>query len=135
MNHSMEEHFVQAYIKKNRRERLLYELTNSRKRYDGLSRFYHQARELLNPALIRMEGSGLEQSPAFQEFVRQHNELCCLLSPDAALNERYALLSEGVELACACFDAVIIIGSSFSVVFGESMKGGREKYLLKRVIS
>ena len=32
--------------------------------------------------------------------------------------------------AILCFDAVLIIGTTFSIVFGEVDKGGRGKYLL-----
>ncbi len=47
MDYSNEQHFVQSFIRKARRERLLYELTTPEKRYDGVNRFCHQAKELL----------------------------------------------------------------------------------------
>ena len=37
---------------------------------------------------------------------------------------------DAVSLAAAFYDAVIIIGSTFAIIFGEPMKGGRDKYLL-----
>ena len=38
MDYLNERHFVQAFIRKDRRDRLLYELTTPEKRYDGVSR-------------------------------------------------------------------------------------------------
>ena len=75
MDYSNEQHFVQSFIIKNRRERLLYELTTPEKRYDGVSRFCHQAKELLEPAKIIMEGEDMDRRPEFDCFVRQHNEI------------------------------------------------------------
>ena len=130
MDYSAETHFVQTFIRKNRRERLLYELTTPEKRYDGVSRFCHQARELLDPAKIVMEGEDLNRRSEFERFVRQHNELCFVLSPEFWLDEQFLPLADAVAQAAVSLDAVLILGSTFAVVFGEPMKGGRGKYLL-----
>ena len=130
MDYSAEQRFVRAFIRKNRRERLLFELTTPEKRYDGVSRFCHQARDFLDPAKIVMEGEDLERRSEFARFVRQHDELCLVLSPDFWLDEQFLPLRDAVGQATVCPDAVLILGSSFAVVFGEPMKGGRGKYLL-----
>ncbi len=130
MNYTAEKHFVQKFIIKSRRERLFYELTTPEKRYDGVSRFCHQAKELLAPSLIIMEGDDMDRSPKFACFVRQHNEICCVLSPDYSMDGRLMSLEDAVSKAIICPDAVLILGSTFAVVFGEPMKGGRGKYLL-----
>ena len=130
MDYSNERHFVQAFIRKNRRERLLYELTTPEKRYGGVSRFCHQARELLNLSKIIMEGEDLERRPEFGRFVQQHDEPCFVLSPDSFLDEQILPLKDAVHQAILGPDAVLIIGSTFAVVFGEPMKGGRGKFLL-----
>ena len=130
VDYSNEQHFVQSFIRKNRRERLLYELTTPEKRYDGVSRFCHQARDFLDPAKIVMEGENLERRSEFERFVRQLDELCFVLSPDFWLDEHFLPLKDAVRQAAACPDAVLILGSTFAVVFGEPMKGGRGKYLL-----
>ncbi|MCR4963504.1 MAG: hypothetical protein K6B40_06480 [Firmicutes bacterium] len=130
MDYTAEHHFVQAFIRKSRRERLLYELTAPKKRYDGISRFCHQAKELLDPAKIIMEGEDMDRRPEFARFVRQHEEVCLLLSPDSFLDGQYLPLAEAVNRAILCPDAVLILGGAFAVVFGEPMKGGRGKFLL-----
>ena len=45
-------YFIDTYIFPNRRERLKYELTSAKKRYDGIDRFCHSAREMLKPAFL-----------------------------------------------------------------------------------
>ena len=130
MDYEIETHFVQSFIRKNRRERLLYELTTPEKRYDGVSRFCHQSRDFLDPAKIVMEGEDLERRSEFERFVRQHDELCFVLSPEFWLDEQFLPLSDAVRQAAVSLDAVLILGSTFAVVFGEPMKGGRGKFLL-----
>ncbi len=130
MDNSLERHFVQTFIRREKRERLLYELTTPKKRYDGVSRFCHQAGAFLDPAKIVMAGEDLDREPAFARFVQAHDELCLVLSPDFFMDEQFLPLKDAVRQAVMCFDAVLILGSSFAVVFGEVMKGGRGKYLL-----
>ena len=77
-----------------------------------------------------MEGEDLDRRPEFDRFVRQHDEICLVLSPDIYTDEQFLPLRDAVQRAVICLDAVIIMGSTFAVVFGEPMKGGRGKYLL-----
>ena len=130
MENTAEQYFVQTYIKKNRRDRLFFELSAEKRRYDGLSRFCHQAGELLDPAKIIAAGDDLERRPEFLRFVKQHDEACYVISPDYEMDGRTLQTKDAVSLAAAFYDAVIIIGSTFAIIFGEPMKGGRDKYLL-----
>ena len=130
-NYSIEERFVKAFIRKSRRERMLYELMTPEKRYEGVDRFCHEAGNLLDPAKIVMEGEDLDRRPEFRRFVEKNkDEICYLLSPDFWLDEQFKPLNEAVELAVMCPDAALVIGDDFAIVFGEPMKGGRGKYLL-----
>ena len=130
MEYLNERYFVQTFIRKDRRERLLYELTTPGKRYDGISRFCHQAKGLLDPAKIIMEGEDLDRRPEFDRFIRQNDEICYVLSPAIDTEGKFLNLSDAIDQAIMCLDAVIIMGSSFAIVFGEPMKGGRGKFLL-----
>ena len=130
MENTAEQYFVQTYIKKNRRDRLFFELSAEKRRYDGLSRFCHQAGELLDSAKIIAAGDDLERRTEFLRFVKQHDEACYVISPDYEMDGRTLQTKDAVSLAAAFYDAVIIIGSTFAIIFGEPMKGGRDKYLL-----
>ncbi len=130
-DYSLEERFVKAFIRKSRRERMLYLLTTPEKRYEGVDRFCHEAGDLLDPAKIAMEGEDLDRRPEFRRFVEKNkNAMCYLLSPDFWLDEQFKPLNEAVGLAVMCPDAALVIGDDFAIVFGEPMKGGRGKYLL-----
>ena len=72
MDHSQERRFVESFIVKNRRERLLNMLTTPKKRHEGLSRFCHRAKDLLDPDRIIMEGEDLERRPEFMSFAKAH---------------------------------------------------------------
>ena len=130
MENIAEQYFVQTFIKKNRRDRLLFELSAEKRRYDGLSRFCHQTGELLDPAKIIAAGDDLERRTEFMRFVKQHDEACYVISPDYEMDGRTLQTKDAVSLAAAFYDAAMIIGSTFAIIFGEPMKGGRDKYLL-----
>ena len=123
------EHFVKTFIRKNRRERLLFELAKE-DRYDGVSRFCHQAQELLNPSGITLEGKDMDRSREFQRFIKQHPETCLVLSPDHSVDGQRLPLEDAVKQAEMCLDAVLILCSTFAVVYTEPVKGGRDVYLL-----
>ena len=130
MDYAVEERFVRSFIKKNRRERLLYELTTPKKRYDGISRFCHQADAFLDPDKVAMEGEDLECRAEFRDFIKKHDEPCLVLSPVYYPDDPVLQLEDAVEQASLAPDAVLILGNGFAIVFGEPYRGGRGKYLL-----
>ena len=77
-----------------------------------------------------MEGEDLDRRPEFDRFIEQHDEICYVMSPDSFIDGQFLTFRDAVDQAIMCPDAVIIMGSSFAVVFGEPMKGGRGKFLL-----
>ena len=130
MDFTTEERFARAYIRKSRRERVLYELTAPGKRARGLDRFCHGSPELIDPAKVLLAGGDLVRQPAFSRFVRDHAGDCDLLSPDPGLDGLRLSLEDAVNAAFFCLDAVIILGDGFAMVFGEAQKGGRDQFLL-----
>ncbi len=130
MEHAFESDFVNTFIRWDRRQRLLHELAAPEKRYDGISRFCHQAEDLLDRRKIILAGNDLERRPEFITFAAGHEEECYILSPDPGLDGQSLYLADAVRLTAAWPDAVLILGKGFAVVFTEPMKGGRDKYLL-----
>ncbi len=129
MEYAEEKRFIRSFIKKNRRERLLHELTTPKKRRAGIMRFCHTAEDLLDPSKIRMKGGDLERRPEFREFVRSHDGECRVFSDDLWL-DGYLPLEQAVAEAAFCAGAVLILGDGFAVVFTEAVQGGRDRYLL-----
>lgn len=128
MDQAAEERFVNTFIIKSRRRRLC-ELGSPKKRYDAVSRFCHQAEELLDPAKIVMQGEDLERQAGFRTFLREHEGPCLVLTP-AFPEGRTLPLTQAVEEALLFPDAAVIAGGGFAIVFGEPLPGGRGKYLL-----
>lgn len=129
MEYAEEERFVRSFIRKNRRERLLHELTTPKKRQAGIMRFCHTAEDLLDPSKIRLKGSGPEWRKEFAEFVRKHGGPCRVVSDDRWLDGVLPLAQAAAE-ADLCDGAVLILGSGFAVVYAEAGPGGRDRYLL-----
>ena len=130
MDYSINERFAKTFIRRSKRDRMLFELTTPSKVYGGVDRFCHEAEELLDPAKIIMQGEDLDRSPAFGDFVRKHKGSCYVLTPSIGPDDQFMPLDEAVREAVISCDAAIIIGDDFAIVFGESEKGGRGKYLL-----
>ena len=126
----IEKRFVDSFVRKDRRERLLFELSTPSKRYSGVSRFCHQSADFINKSKVMMQGDNLEFRPEFTSFVKEHDEKCYIMSPDYSLDRSCRSLKDAVEIVAMGTEAAVIVGSSFAVVFGEAEKGGREKYLL-----
>ena len=129
MDQAAEERFVNTFIIKSRRRRRLYELGSPQRRCAAVSRFCHQAAELLDPAKIVMQGEDLERRAGFRTFLREHEGHCLVLTP-AFPQGRTMPLTQAVEEALLFPDAAVIAGGGFALVFGEPMPGGRGKYLL-----
>lgn len=125
-----ERRFVNGFVRPDRRERLLFELTNPKKRCRGLDRFCHQSAELIDEKKIMLQGRDLERQPAFADFAARHAGDCLILSPDGMLDGCVAPFSEVAALAFAGLDAAIALGDGFALVVGEAEKGGRAAYLL-----
>ena len=130
MDYSNEKNFVNSFIRKERRERLLYEFTNPAKRNAALNRFCHNAEDLLDEKRIIMHGDDLERRKEFLDFISEHEEICFVMSDDFYIDEGFMSLSEAVKLASCGSETALIMGSNFAIVFTEAMKGGRNKYLL-----
>ena len=54
MSDTPEARFAAKYLRREKRERLLHELTDPKKRYRGLDRFCHHAGELIDPKKIAL---------------------------------------------------------------------------------
>ena len=130
MDFAAERHFVGTFVRKSLRKRLIYELTTPRKRYDGVSRFCHDAKDLLEPHKILLEGDDIDRLPEFKRFIRKHNVSCYVLSPALPLEGQTMAFEEAIQLGLLGLDAVIIMGDTFAVVSEEPMRGGTHKYLL-----
>lgn len=111
--------FVERYIRKERKERLLHELTDPRKRYRGLDRFCHNAGKYIDPGTV-VKDTELPEG------------MYTILSPDPRADGLVLPLQEALEVSTMCLDATILLGEAYAVVTEEAMKGSRIRYVLHR---
>ncbi|MBP0969890.1 MAG: hypothetical protein J5744_07055 [Oscillospiraceae bacterium] len=126
---SAEEYFAGTFLIAKRRDRLMSELTDPRKREKGLDRFCHKSAGLIDSSKVLMQGEDLERQPQFESFVKEHEQSVTILSPEPAIDLLQLPFSEAVRIAVMCPDAVIIVGDGFAVVYGEAYRS-RDKFLL-----
>lgn len=130
-----EERFVRAFVRRERRERLLHELTNPKKRYRGLDRFCHTADELLNPAKMLAASTYTTWEQELAAFARKHAKTACaVLSPDPEIDGLELAFAEALAAAEASSDAAIVVGGAqgdaFAYVQAEAYLGPRDRWLL-----
>ncbi len=130
--YTYEKDFVQNYIVKNRRERLLYELTTEKKRYQGLDRFCHECDTLLDPKKIVLKGNDVRREKDFGKYVKGHDETCIILSPDPSLDSLKMSLNDALETIKYSLDASIVLGKGICIVRSEAMKQTDEYLLLEK---
>ena len=128
---SYETEFVKYYIRKERRERLLFELTNEKKRQEGLDRFCHECDTLLDKRKIVLSANDLRRQADFEKYTKGHDETCIILSPDPSLDGLKMSLKEALERNKLSFDASIILGKDICIVRSEAMKQTMEYLLIK----
>ena len=130
-----EERFVRVFVRRERRDRLLHELTNPKKRYRGLDRFCHTADELLNPAKVLIAGTDATWKQDLAVFARAHAKTACaVLSPDSEIDGLEFAFADAVAVAQASSDAAIVVGGdegdAFAYVQAEAYLGPRDCWLL-----
>lgn len=126
----LERYFIESFVKKEKRERLRHELSHPSKRYAGLDRFCHQAAAFLDQRKIYLRGDDLERQKIFVSFVEKNKGQCLVLAADMYPDGRAMELEEALSFAARWTEAVIVIHHGYAIVFGEAMKGGRDKFLL-----
>ncbi len=125
-----ERYFVENFVRKQRQERLLHELTDKRKRYAGLDRFCHKAEDILDLNKVLISGQNLEKEPVYADFIDFHDQFCYLMSPSENFDRLQMPLRDALDLLYYNLDASVIVGSDFAIVTTEIEKGGQMTYLL-----
>ncbi|MBR4896096.1 MAG: hypothetical protein IKZ41_06690 [Clostridia bacterium] len=122
--------FVETFLRREKRDRMRYLLGNPRKRRAGLDRFCHETMDLIDREKILLEGADLERRDEFRRFLAAHGAPVIVFSPDAYPEGERMSVRDALAFALTGLDAVLILGEGYAVIFGEPMKGGRDKVLL-----
>ncbi len=130
MNKAIEESFVNSYIIKNKRDRLLFELCG-KKRRDGIDRFSHFADNLLIEAKIKLKGQHISKD--IQNIVIKANSCkCYVISYSEEFDGKEFNKDEVLDLILNYGMPSIVVFDNFAIIQTEQEQGPAIKYLLQK---
>lgn len=133
MNRDLEEKFVDQFIVKSKRERLWYELSG-KKRTQGISRFCHQAEELIVPNTVIQSGNDLyaeEIRSVIQRYIS--NQQAYILAFQKEIDQLTCDLETALDLVLGNGMAAVILLDDMAVIETEQSSGTPMRYILKKM--
>ena len=130
MNKVIEESFVNSYIIKNRRERLLFELWG-KKREDGIGRFCHRADTLIDASKIKLKGQYI-LTELRDVVAATKSRKCYVISFFEELDAKEFNKDEVLDLIIGCGMPSIAVFDDFAIIETEQEQGPAIKYLLQK---
>lgn len=122
MNYDYELFFIENFIIKSKRNRLFYELRNSKKRQNCLGRFCHHAEDLLDMQKIC-------DTQDFEKILG--NPECYILAYNSELDKSQCNLKQALKLVLGNGMSAIIIGKNFAIIETEQCYSMPIRYFLK----
>lgn len=129
MDLNYEQEFVQKFVKKACRERLLFELS-TKKRQAGLSKFCHNADQILDERYVAQTATNLNKESLERNFALFSADVYMLTERDGL--GRVVTLGEAVEHMQSETMPVIIYRNNFAIVKTETEGAQATYYLMKR---
>ena len=131
MNKKIEEEFVNTYIIKNKRERLLFELQNPKRREEAVGRFCHLTDELLIPSKITAKGKYILDD--IKTKILDSNATSCYVISffsdiDGIELQKQDVINEIIGMGMPS----IAIFDDFVIIETEQEQGPAVKYLLEK---
>lgn len=132
MNKGIEENFVKKFIDKRYQDRILYELFSLKKRTKALSKFAHNANEILVSQMIKKQGGSIsidDLNEVSEKFLCG-NEECYIISDDSfdgttqVLEDCLSIVLE--QPMCT----IVICSTNLAIVKEELSQGAPIKYVL-----
>lgn len=131
MNNNYEKCFVERFIRKDRRERLLYELSNTKKRKDALSRFCHNALEIIDKSKMVYAGEALERND-LKKYIEKYakGEVCYVMSWVKEFDGKNITTDIALEHINSCGMVVILVFKNMLIIKEEQSVGTANEYIL-----
>ncbi|MDO4731443.1 MAG: hypothetical protein Q4B14_04875 [Clostridia bacterium] len=126
----IEKLFIERFIKKNRQDRLLFELSG-KKRQNGIGRFCHYTEDLIKPDRIVASGNKL-YSDEILSVAEKYNVsgLCYIIAYNKNLDRKTCTLNDALNLVLGNGMAGIIICDNLVVIETEQSFGTPTRYIL-----
>ena len=111
-----EKSFVKRFIKKEKQDRLLFELSG-KKRQHGIERFCHNAEDMIDTERIVYSGNSLFPDEILK-ITKQYKvpESCYIIAYQKELDKKYVSFEDALGLVLGNGMAAIIICNDFAVI-------------------
>ena len=125
-----EKSFVKKFIKKEKQDRLLFELSG-KKRQHGIERFCHNAEDMIDTERIAYSGNNLLPDEILK-ITKQYKvpESCYIIAYQNELDKKYVSFEDALGLVLGNGMAAIIICNDFAVIETEQYSGTPFRYIL-----
>lgn len=130
MNYEIEKKFVDDFILKNKRERLFYELKNSKKRKHAIGRFCHTSLQYLDKTKIIVK-SQMITLQVIQEFIPGSDKIkWYLISWDKELDGKMYETGKAINIVMNSGMASIMVCGNYAIIREEQVNGAPDIYIL-----
>lgn len=132
MDISLEEKFVQTFCEKRIRDRLIFELKNTKKRKDAIGRFCHDIDNLIKQPYI-LQTSNKWTSDDIISIIHNisKSNRCYIIAFDEDIDGKNTSLADGIK---ECFyrgmATINIIDEKTAIIKSEQSFGASQKYIL-----
>lgn len=125
----MEKRFIQHFIVKNKRERLMFELSGKR-RQDGIGRFCRNADDLLLKEKIILSGRELFHDEIVKTAEKfSPSRQWYIIAYDSKLDKKSCKLSEALNLIWGSGMAAIIVSDNMAIIKTKQCFGTSIRYI------
>lgn len=129
MDKDIEKKFVKDYIKKNRRERIYYELSSKKKRKKAIGRFCHNALDCVDESKIKYYGTNIKMGMDGVNLNRE--QVGYLISWDDTIDGKMYKPNEAIENMFTVGMATIVVFSNICIIKTEQEIGMADMLILQ----
>ncbi len=130
MNYEIEKEFVNNFIIKNRRERLLFELKSAKKRKNAIGRFCHTSLQYLDDSKILIKGKTVTEQEIKNIVKKNIDKEWYLISWDENFDGETYEIEKALDIIINMGMASIMICGDYAIVIEEQENGAPNKYIL-----
>ena len=129
MDRDIEKQFVKDYIKKNKRERIYYELSSKKKRKKAIGRFCHNALDCVDESKIKYYGTDIKIG--VDGLILNREKVGYLISWDDTIDGKMYKPNEAIEKMFNVGMATIVIFSNCCIIKTEQEFGMADMLILQ----
>ena len=123
MDITIEQEFIKKYIDKGYRERLLLELGSAKRRTKALSRFSHNAEEILNKNITQKTITNFSD-------IKETDKTVYVISWDESDGTQISFV-DAIKYCETTYTSVVLIGEAFALIKEETEGGTPKIFYLK----